>query len=161
MAARRAIRRGEAPLPTDSEADRSPAPEAEREGALSQPGDGASLDVPMEEAPVARPGQQAAPDIPMEDWSAEQVIANSSQLLRGGLDDEEGDNAEPDWDDEEPEEEDLEQLPPEGEEEETALDREQRPPSRFIRDTRDLFARWRAEVYAPAPRRPSPPQLHL
>ena len=30
-----------------------------------------------------------------------------------------------------------------------------------MRDTRALFARWRAELYAPPPRRPAPPQLHL
>ena len=141
MAARRATRPGEAPLPTGGEEDRSPAPEAEQEGALGQPEDGASLDVPMEEAPVVRPGPLAVPDIPMEDWSAEQVVANSSQLLRGGLDDEEGDNAEPDWEDAESGAEEFEQLPPEEEEGDAELEQEQRPPSRFMRDTRVLFTR--------------------
>ena len=30
-----------------------------------------------------------------------------------------------------------------------------------MRDTRALFTRWRAEAYAPPPRRPAPPRLHL
>ena len=38
---------------------------------------------------------------------------------------------------------------------------EQRTPLRFLRDTRELFMRWRMEMYAPAPWRPPPPQLHL
>ena len=115
----------------------------------------------MEEEPIAPPERAPTDELPPEDWTAEQVIANSSRPLRGGLDDEEGDNAEPEWEDAEPEEESPEQLPPEEEEEEPELDSEDRPPSRFVRDTQDLFARWRAEAYAPAPRRPDPPQRRL
>ena len=115
----------------------------------------------MEEEPAGLPAQVPADELPPEDWTAEQVTANSSRLLGGGLDDEDGENAEPEWDGDESEEEPPEHLPPADEEEATELDSEQRPPSRFTRDTQDLFARWRAEAYAPAPRRPAPPQLRL
>ena len=115
----------------------------------------------MDEEPIAPPERAPADELPPEDWSAEQVIANSSRLMRGNLDDEDGDNAEPEWNDAELEEGSPEQLPPEEEEEGPERDNADRPPSRFTRDTQDLFARWRAEAYAPAPRRPEPPQLRL
>ena len=75
-------------------------------------------------------------------------------------DDEEGDEEEPDWEGADPEDE-PEQLPPEEEHSEEDPEQGNRPPSPFMRDTRALFDRWRAEAYAPPPRRPVPPRLHL
>ena len=74
MAARRALRRGEAPLPEGGEAERGPAQEEEGDGALGSPGTSTTTDVPMEEAPVDRLRLQAAPDTPMDEWSAEQSL---------------------------------------------------------------------------------------
>ena len=78
----------------------------------------APRDVPMEEEVFVPPGQALAAEPPPEDWTAAQVIAHSSQLLRGGLDDMDGDNPEPDWDTGDPEGEGCDQLPPDDEEEE-------------------------------------------
>ena len=157
MASRRALRRGELVLSADEATESISANEEDGASAPDPLDDSAAQDVPMEEEPVS---QQAAPDIPMEEWSAEQVIANGSLILRGGLDDEEGDEEEPDWEDADPEDE-PEQLPPEEENFEEDPEQGSRPPSRFMRDTRALFDRWRAEAYAPPPRRPVPPRLHL
>ena len=84
MASRRALRRGELTLSVDEVAESIM--ENGENGASAQDSlDGpAPQDVPMEEEPVSQPGQQAAPDIPMEEWSAEQVIANGSLILRRG-----------------------------------------------------------------------------
>ena len=49
----------------------------------------------MEEEPIAPPERAPADELPPEDWTAGLVIANSSRLMRDGLDDEDGDNAEP------------------------------------------------------------------
>ena len=96
MVSRRALRRGDASLPVSEAAESITAHGEDGASVQGSPDTSAPQDVPMEEEPASQPRLQVAPDIPMEERSAEQVIANSSLILRGGLDDEEGDNAEPD-----------------------------------------------------------------
>ena len=88
MASRRALRRGEVPLLVSEAAESITADGEDGASAQDLPDISAPQDVPMEEEPASQPRQQLAPDSHMEEWSAEQVIANSSWILRGGLDDE-------------------------------------------------------------------------
>ena len=91
MEARRALRRGETTPSAGGEEEGAAATRVHLEEEQSSAETAAPHDVPMEDEVAVPPGLQLEAETPTEDWTAAQGIANSSQILRGGLDDMDGD----------------------------------------------------------------------